>query len=367
MESLTLRHLRPLHWFIRDLYRPRNLESFRNYLLSNVPRLIPLEMISLVEVNIPARQSRYWVMPMPEQSPAQDRTWRRLMLEHPVITHRRRTGDSQALKISDFASRTQLHKLELYQQHYRSYGVESHMGLALSTMRTSPIRLIGLGRGPLDFSESERLLLNLLRPHLVQASENARAVARFSGDCRLVGASPEPAGGVIVLAQDGRVRIATQQAREWITEYFRRAPLAASRLPEDLQRWVVHQQAVLARTDQVPPPLEPLLVEGGAGRLIIRLLSDADQRILLLTEQPTEARGPSFEAFGLTQREAEVLTWVAEGKTNAEVGMILGARPRTVAKHVERIFEKLGVETRTAAARRALKLGIEIGSAQSVR
>jgi len=45
------------------------------------------------------------------------------------------------------------------------------------------------------------------------------------------------------------------------------------------------------------------------------------------------------------------LTWVAEGKTNAEVGMILNARPRTVAKHLERIFQKLGVESRTAAAR----------------
>jgi DNA-binding CsgD family transcriptional regulator len=54
---------------------------------------------------------------------------------------------------------------------------------------------------------------------------------------------------------------------------------------------------------------------------------------------------------GLTRREREVLTWVAEGKTNAEVGMILNARPRTVAKHLERIFQKLGVESRTAAAR----------------
>jgi hypothetical protein len=45
-----------------------------------------------------------------------------------------------------------------------------------------------------------------------------------------------------------------------------------------------------------------------------------------------------------------VLTWVAEGKTNGEIGIILEMRPRTVAKHLERIFRKLGVETRTAAA-----------------
>jgi len=53
---------------------------------------------------------------------------------------------------------------------------------------------------------------------------------------------------------------------------------------------------------------------------------------------------------GLTRREAEVLAWVAEGKRNEETGVILGARPKTVGKHLERIFMKLGVETRTAAA-----------------
>lgn len=55
----------------------------------------------------------------------------------------------------------------------------------------------------------------------------------------------------------------------------------------------------------------------------------------------------------LTAREREVLEWVAAGKTNRDIAAILGARPRTVEKHLERIYEKLGVETRTAAVRRA--------------
>ena len=63
---------------------------------------------------------------------------------------------------------------------------------------------------------------------------------------------------------------------------------------------------------------------------------------------------PAGRLLNLTDREHEVLGWVAEGKTNAEIGLILAARPRTVAKHLERIFQKLGVESRTAAARVAL-------------
>jgi DNA-binding CsgD family transcriptional regulator len=60
-------------------------------------------------------------------------------------------------------------------------------------------------------------------------------------------------------------------------------------------------------------------------------------------------------AFGLTQRESEVLYWVAKGKTNRDIGDILGSSPATVKKHLEHIYEKMGVETRTAAAAAAMK------------
>lgn len=55
----------------------------------------------------------------------------------------------------------------------------------------------------------------------------------------------------------------------------------------------------------------------------------------------------------LTAREREVLGWVATGKTNRDIAVILGASRRTIEKHLERVYEKLGVETRTAAVVRA--------------
>ncbi len=58
----------------------------------------------------------------------------------------------------------------------------------------------------------------------------------------------------------------------------------------------------------------------------------------------------SFDSLGLTSREAEVLTWIAQGKTNYEIGVILSACTGTICKHVERILVKLNVENRTAAA-----------------
>ncbi|ADZ68845.1 response regulator transcription factor [Polymorphum gilvum] len=60
--------------------------------------------------------------------------------------------------------------------------------------------------------------------------------------------------------------------------------------------------------------------------------------------------------FGLTAREAEVLLWIAKGKANRDIGDILGLSPRTVNKHLEQIYAKLGVENRASAAVRAAQV-----------
>lgn len=79
--------------------------------------------------------------------------------------------------------------------------------------------------------------------------------------------------------------------------------------------------------------------------------------LLVAVEVQGEADGAARlrERYGLTTRECEVLMWVARGKSNRDVGDILGLSPRTVNKHLERIFVKLGVENRAAAA------GIAVG------
>ncbi|UGA37369.1 helix-turn-helix transcriptional regulator [Chromobacterium haemolyticum] len=62
-----------------------------------------------------------------------------------------------------------------------------------------------------------------------------------------------------------------------------------------------------------------------------------------------------MRALGLTPRQAEVLHWLSLGKTNRDIGDILGMSPRTVNKHLEHVFARLGVETRTSAAALALR------------
>lgn len=83
-------------------------------------------------------------------------------------------------------------------------------------------------------------------------------------------------------------------------------------------------------------------------------------------EAAQQAPAPDAEAlraalarrYQLTAREVEVLEWVACGKTNRDIGEILGLSPRTVNKHLEHVYVKLGVETRTAAAALAIAMGV---------
>ncbi|QYM80414.1 response regulator [Horticoccus luteus] len=81
-----------------------------------------------------------------------------------------------------------------------------------------------------------------------------------------------------------------------------------------------------------------------------------DLVLLMLDEKRSTLGPPALIALGLTPREAEILYWIAQGKSNPDVATILGANVRTVHKHVENIFRKLGCETRTAATVAALEI-----------
>ena len=97
------------------------------------------------------------------------------------------------------------------------------------------------------------------------------------------------------------------------------------------------------------------------------LLSAISARLQRQKDQEEYARWnqkfkPNFDSFvplqtlGLTPREAEVLCWVAQGKTNPDIAIILGMSEGTVKKHLEHVFEKMGVESRNAATLKALEI-----------
>jgi DNA-binding CsgD family transcriptional regulator len=85
----------------------------------------------------------------------------------------------------------------------------------------------------------------------------------------------------------------------------------------------------------------------GPNEFLLRLAKDSS------ADTPAEFSSE----LGLTTREGEVLSWLSKGKTNRDIAQILGLSPRTVDKHLEQIYAKLGVENRTAAAAIATSTG----------
>ena len=78
--------------------------------------------------------------------------------------------------------------------------------------------------------------------------------------------------------------------------------------------------------------------------------------IRTLLDPPAAKRGPSrLASLGLTRREQEVLYWLSEGKSNSEIAGVLGISSGTVKRHLENLYQKLGVENRHGAASRALE------------
>lgn len=346
MERLTGAQVADLLEFLLSVYSARSVEDFVGRVLAALPRLIGNELTTYHEMSLSTRRSRNWTNPAGVDTQEIGQTWTEVMREHPVLRYQDRTGDGQALCVSDFLTRTQLQGLRLYADLWRVLGIDEGLCTALQVARPLVVGL-GLHRRRATFTQRERQMLNLLRPHLAQAR---RAAATFEFLSREF---DELDRGVVVVDDETRVGFATRLAHDLVAEYFGRPLGCPPRLPDELTRWVGHQRRLFERTD-VPPPRTPLVVSGAEGQLVVWLRQEAGQILLFFERQPTGPARPGAKAFGLTPREAEILEWVAQGKTDAVIGAILGISPRTVGKHLERSYQKLGVETRTAAAARWL-------------
>jgi DNA-binding CsgD family transcriptional regulator len=244
---------------------------------------------------------------------------------HPI---RRATlaGRVGALKLTDFVSRSELKRSRFYTDWMQIFGVEHILDLALRSpsgcLRTFHFDRLG-GR---DFTERDRLVLDCLQVHLARLRAAADTRRVLEAALIQIDQAPENAcQGVILLGPSDRIEFASPPARRLLREYFPRE--AHRRLPAAIADW-------LEDGDQ------PLVLKRAGCMLSVRRAPGA----LVLGE-----RCPGVD---LTAREREVLSLVARGRTNAEVAEALWLAPSTVRKHLENVYAKLGVQTRTAAVAR---------------
>jgi DNA-binding NarL/FixJ family response regulator len=181
-----------------------------------------------------------------------------------------------------------------------------------------------------------RMQVHLANARLGQSARNALdAAGRF----------------LLAVNRAGRVLWSTPQASKLLG-----AALTGegAELPAEVTAWLagVREHAGAAGG---PPPAPAIAGERPFQLSYIGQIGPDEYLLRLIESDPASEELLLRQRFQLTAREADVLVWVARGKSNRDVGEILGLSPRTVNKHLEQIYAKLGVENRTSAAALALR------------
>jgi DNA-binding CsgD family transcriptional regulator len=259
---------------------------------------------------------------LPLDGPQDDRWWK-VAHQHPICHYVEETGDFRAFKVSDFLTRAQLHRLELYDEYLRPLGLEYELMLPLPSPPWDE-RGFDFGRSRRDFSNRDREVLDTLSPHLVRVIRGVELRARLEAALGALDTG-EVDQGIVLLDSSGHIDHATPLARQLFVKYFSATGVS---LPAPVLDWL-------------PQSRNPLVRPRGAHRIVV----DRVGQRLFVREEPLE----DARIARLTPREQQVLAWLAEGKTNREIAQVLVAAPGTVRKHLEHIYTKLGVHTRTAA------------------
>lgn len=199
----------------------------------------------------------------------------------------------------------------------------------------------GLEAGGVDYVTKPIVIEEMLariRVHLANArlTQSARAALDVSGRF------------LLAVSRQGKIVWATPQAQKLLSDNLAAGTNDEFVLPSPMLQWLEQAQKGNAgsKTPAIAsfPDNEQLRLQYmgklGPNEFLLRLAKDSG------TNMPAEFSSE----LGLTTREGEVLSWLSKGKTNRDIAQILGLSPRTVDKHLEQIYAKLGVENRTAAA-----------------
>ena len=208
------------------------------------------------------------------------------------------------------------------------------------------------------FTERDRSVLNLLSPHISHAYINAQKYQQLQQDLTQAQHSLDCLG-VVTIDDRGRIRSMAPQVCVWLETYFEKAP-GSDQLPDRLRSWVEYRINRLTDPHHLQQACLPLRIQHAERELVIRLVIEppGDQYLLIFEERDLYLLN-SLKMLGLSDRETEVLYWMIQGRDNKAISLQLSIHPGTVRKHLESIYDKLDVQSRTEAIAQALlKLGL---------
>jgi DNA-binding CsgD family transcriptional regulator len=335
MRGQALTDTQLLSDLVGEAYGFEDLAEYRQGILELVTRVVPCDRVGYNEIS----PNESFALTVPAFDPSLLPRFSELIYENPLIQRFEKTHDGRPYRISDVVDQQTFHGLTLYREFYRHLGIEWQVAFTLPA-RAPLIVGIALTRSHKDFTEQ---LLALARPHLMQAYRNAELWSERKAMLAALEQGLDTVGQhVVVLDTHGRVEFATESARRLLGD-----TLANRRgLPDKLREW-------LSAQDDSRIATEPLILEIDGNSVLARRLpcSRGDRREVLLLESGTgQLSVDALRSLGLTAREAETLRWTALGHSISETAAELGIARRTVEKHLQHVYEKLGVRKLSDAA-----------------
>ncbi len=331
---------------VGEAYSFEDLSQFRWGVLELLSRLVPCDSAGYNELG----SDEAFVVMIPEMYPALVPTFTELAHENPLVSRFQRTGDGRPYRISDMIDQESFHKLALYQRVYREMKVETQVAFTLPASAPLIVGVV-LCREREDFTDREVELLALARPHLMQAYRNAELWGARAAMLAALEEGLDTLGRhVVVLDGQGQLEFATDGARRLLGES------STMRLAGEVRRWISEHAAPHTSA-------EPLVIDGAQGGVLVRVLPSTreDRRQVLLLEGGTgELSVAALRAMGLTGRQAQALRWLSLGHTPAQAAAEMSISRRTLDKHVQHVYAKLGAHTLAQATATAwAAVGVE--------
>lgn len=346
MRRLQHRELAKLSPFLLELHQFRDHETFVEHTLQLLHRLIPCERVTYNEMDIEKKTAYAKCTPDDPRIRQLNPLFAELMHQHPSVRHLQadRTREREAIRISDSLTDRQFQALPLYRDYFRYLDTTHQLAVSIDSFFIN----IAFNRYKHDFSVEERALLTWLRPHLALAHRNAEKASQVMKKLSGLSAAVTTTGAAAVRVDlQGRIVWMTDNADDLLRTYCHTAD--AEYLPPLIREWFRVQSATWTDHAAHLTSSQPLTLPHHQGTLTASLLRDETEWWVLFQERRERGNRDELDEAGLTTREAEVLEWIAQGKSNGEAAIILGTKPATIKKHLERIYVKLRVETRTAA------------------
>jgi DNA-binding CsgD family transcriptional regulator len=269
------------------------------------------------------------------------------MPEHPCFEDIARRRIKDAVRVSNYLPISKFKETAIFNEFFRQIGTDRQLIAGLPVNANLMIS-VSLCRVRKEFTDRDCTIFDLLTPHLVSAFRNAQFINRLKFESEQFQLALESTRlGIVTIDDELKIQVKSPTAIALIRKYFQSK---SDLLPDELNRYIGHSLPKLDGDEFYLPPA-PLEISKLHGRLKIRLTFNSTMKITILhLEEFLVPPIASLIGRQLTRREESVLFWITQGKTDGEIGMLLEISVRTVQKHVEHIFDKLGVETRTAAA-----------------